>query len=389
MAKMQCPKCGARTELPDDPMAERARCTYCQHTFVIGEVVPPVPVRVPMEGDRPPPRRASAMVLVLLLVVAAGAGGIMLMRTPPPTPQPVPTPSEPTASPTPAPTKSAMPDTAPPPLADVVLTFGGKGTGPGQMDRPKWIAVGPDGTIWTVDLPSRIQAFDAKGTWLRSFQPTTSNQGDGPLEDDIEYIGGIAIDHAEHAWIALGYDVLELSTKDGALVKKLPMSRPDRCYRHLAIDGADTLYVSSNCPKPDVHAIFTINTKTASITHRFAEPNNFEKATDWKMGIDAQGNVYCPHSNERKLVVLDRDWKLVRTLSIGADAFVGNTAVDGAGRIFTRTFDGIEVFDRDARPLGRLPPPADKALDVAIGPDGDIYLLTSEGMVVRMKWRAR
>jgi sugar lactone lactonase YvrE len=386
MAKVQCPKCGARTELSDEPGAERARCQYCQHSFDVTEIVPPVPVRVPIDGDGEPPRRGSLLFVGILLVAAAAGGVFLMVRERPPTPQPVPTPSEPTQAPTPAPTKSVVVDAAPPPLADVVLTFGGKGTGPGQMDRPDWITVGPDGTIWTVDLPSRIQAFDAKGTWLRSFQPTTTNQGDGPLEDDIEYIGGIAVDRNEHVWVSLGYDLLELSAKDGALIKKLPMSRPDRCFRHMAIDGAGLLYVTSNCAKQDVHGIFTIDTKTGSIVHRFAEPNNFEKATDWKMGLDAQGNVYCPHSEERKVVVLDRAWKLVRTFGASNDGFFSNIAIDGAGRIFVRTFEGIEVRDDQLRVLGVLKPTG-REMDVAIGPEGEIYVLSSDGTITRMKWR--
>ena len=68
---------------------------------------------------------------------------------------------------------------------------------PGTFARPTNIAVGPNGDAYVSDtLNSRIQIFDADGTFLSMF----GKPGDGPA--DFARPKGIALDRDGHVWVA-------------------------------------------------------------------------------------------------------------------------------------------------------------------------------------------
>ena len=49
--------------------------------------------------------------------------------------------------------------------AELVLEFGGKGTGPGLLDDPRRIAVDGSGHLWVADYgDGRLQEFDPPGS---------------------------------------------------------------------------------------------------------------------------------------------------------------------------------------------------------------------------------
>jgi len=51
-----------------------------------------------------------------------------------------------------------------------IQTWGRRGLGDGQFQKPRAIAYGPDSNLYIVDMTSRIQVFDTDGTFLRSWR---------------------------------------------------------------------------------------------------------------------------------------------------------------------------------------------------------------------------
>lgn len=69
-----------------------------------------------------------------------------------------------------------------------LLAWGTPGSGAGQFNGPAGIAVGPDGTVYVVDtLNNRVQRFDANGNFLSQWG--TPGSGDGQFSNPI----GVAV----------------------------------------------------------------------------------------------------------------------------------------------------------------------------------------------------
>ena len=51
-----------------------------------------------------------------------------------------------------------------------IQTWGRRGLGDGQFQKPRAIAYGPDGNLYIVDMTARIQVFDTEGNFVRSWR---------------------------------------------------------------------------------------------------------------------------------------------------------------------------------------------------------------------------
>jgi sugar lactone lactonase YvrE len=51
------------------------------------------------------------------------------------------------------------------------MVWGRRGTGPGKLNKPRAITIGPQDEIYIVDMTPRIQVFDGDGRLLRGWQP--------------------------------------------------------------------------------------------------------------------------------------------------------------------------------------------------------------------------
>ena len=91
-------------------------------------------------------------------------------------------------------------------------SFGGNGSGRGQMHYPLDVDVAPDGTVLVADTANnRVQAFDANGTFLRQFGPNTTDGGSLRLPSAVAA-------NRTHAFVAdsLNARVAVFSASDGS-----------------------------------------------------------------------------------------------------------------------------------------------------------------------------
>ena len=59
----------------------------------------------------------------------------------------------------------------------VVQATGGKGTGVGQFNKPRSVAVGPNDDVFAVDMTGRVQRFDSSGRYLNFWQMQETERG--------------------------------------------------------------------------------------------------------------------------------------------------------------------------------------------------------------------
>ncbi len=115
----------------------------------------------------------------------------------------------------------AAPVPASPALAPSVFTAG-PGSGPGQLVRPKGIAVDGNGNIYVADGGNgRIQKFDSEGRFVIEFG------NNGPAEVLLKSPSGVAVDEAGMIWVVDG------------VAHKLTKFNPDGTFAD-SYDGPDT-----------------------------------------------------------------------------------------------------------------------------------------------------
>lgn len=163
MEPLICPQCGGQITNYSRGQAF-ATCGYCATRFLIRPDEPDdKPPQYPVtEMTTPSPKIIAGVVLTLMAL----GGGFLLTAlfsgikgsSPPGSSTPY-SYSPPTRSGTPSP---AAPDPN-------LLSFGGKGTGNGLFQDANSITVDKQGRIYVSDDSLRVQQFDEKGTFLKTF----------------------------------------------------------------------------------------------------------------------------------------------------------------------------------------------------------------------------
>ena len=125
-----------------------------------------------------------------------------------------------------------------------VATFGHRGSGPGELNYPGFIALAPDEVLLSDVLNFRVATFAAEsGAFTRSF----GQAGDG--SGDFARPKGIAVDSHGHVYVADAlFDAIQVFDRDGHLLLAFGErgTGPGQFWMPagLCIDGADRLYVA-------------------------------------------------------------------------------------------------------------------------------------------------
>lgn len=118
----------------------------------------------------------------------------------------LPAPTSPAAAP-PAPVTSTIEAPGPLPASPLTikLTFGTRGSGPGQLSDPRGVTVGNSGNLYVVDTGNqRVEEFSAQGQPVRAFGQ--SGSGDGQFQEPVAAVinanGELAVLDAASGWIS-------------------------------------------------------------------------------------------------------------------------------------------------------------------------------------------
>lgn len=95
-----------------------------------------------------------------------------------------------------------------------LFTWGSRGRGPGEFNRPTHLALAPSGTLLVTDaLNFRVQAFDRAGRFLW----TLGRHGDG--SGDLAAPKGVAVDAAGHVYVVDAlFDTVQIFEPGGELL---------------------------------------------------------------------------------------------------------------------------------------------------------------------------
>jgi streptogramin lyase len=269
---------------------------------------------------------------------------------------------------------SANPEPA---LADLSFAFGEKGSGPGQLDDARAIAVDPTGNVFVADYQSRrVQRFDASGKFVAAFRVEEGTQS--------SLIHGLATTYEGHLWVSRGGDLVELAMPDGKVVRTLPNRQPKLSYGGIAVDQTNTIYasnfgastyVSLNGQSPQSDDIRKLD-KNGNLLVAWKDIMRSSHGAD--LAVDGAGTLYVSEAHSPYVDVVDSHGKVKERLR-PKNHTGGGLAVDGKGRIFYATARGTGVCDGTGSALGTIG--ALSITGVAIGPKNVLYTVSREGRV--------
>jgi len=390
VALFRCPTCAATLEVVDAPSV---KCKYCGNTVPVpAELRPHKPQVVIQQIDFSAPQYAEAnragrsigcAIAVIVLIISIGAVGVGLFAS-----QSAMTSVQTVLQDV----SSQMPDVpGVPPIkptpgfATIVQEFGAKGSGPGQMDDARYVALDADGNIWTADYEDgRVQQFDPSGKFLQLIQvPADKN--------DNTLIEGLTADLKGNVYVARGGDILKYSSADGSLLKTFPGKFPDTRYQALAVDAQNNLYaIHSTASDNSVIKLNPDGKQLARWDDIVTKVNKKDAAMDLGITVDGVGNIYVASSFGNQVYIYDPKGQFIDRFGQegsepGQFSFPKDIAVDGQKHLYVHHSGGIDQFDTGGRFIGSLPIDYAKGSPrtVVVDREGQVYTVTSEGKVLK------
>jgi len=407
-----CPTCGASLPVPD---AASIRCEYCgSHVLVPPEYrerkktapiqnSPQVIVQI-ADADRAETsttgRRSAARIISSILVIIAicviisgalSATGVLTAASIFGSVVEDISAQLPIASPTMVPAiATSIPTSTQAPLVQVDLLFGGEGSGPGQFDDPRYVALDPEGNIFVADYSDgRIQKFDQAGKFLQLINVE-------PDKNDTILIRSMAADFSGNLYVSRGGDLLIYNTADGGLVGSIPGQFPNINHDQVVIDPANNLYAVNTAHGDDALMKYdpqgNLLWEKTEILQGVA-PKNTPAGLD-RIIVDGLGNIFALNSFVNEIYRFDTDGNFRdRFGSKGKEPQQFNhpdaMAVDGKGRIFVvDSHEGylFKVFDQSGTFLQSLPLPAPLTFPrmILFDVNGNLYVVTNTNQVARV-----
>jgi outer membrane protein assembly factor BamB len=401
----RCPTCAATLEVVDAPSV---KCKYCGNTVPVpAELRPHKPQVVIQQVDfssqyapvSKTGRGLGCAIAVIVLVISIGAVGVGLFAS-----QSAITsvqsvlddvqsqiPEMPDVQAT---VNAAMPgvevpglpqDKSAPGFATIVQEFGAKGSGPGQMDDARYVALDADDNIWTADYQDgRVQQFDPSGKFLQLIQVP-------PDKNDYTLIEGLTADLKGNLYVARGGDILKYSIADGSLLATFAGQFPNTRYQALAVDAQNNLYaVHSTASDNAVIKLSPAGKQLARWDDIVTKVNKKDAAMDLGIAVDGLGNIYLASSFGNQVYSYDPQGEFIDRFGQQGDEpgtvdSPRDLAVDGQKHLYIHHNDGIDQFDTSGRFIGKLPIDYTKGSPrtVAVDREGFVYTVTSNGMVLK------
>ncbi len=266
-----------------------------------------------------------------------------------------------------------------------VQIIGSPGTGLGQFNKPRSIAVDRQDNIYVADMTGRIQKFSPDGKFLAHWQMPETDLG-RPKGMCRDTDGNVVI-------IEPHYQRVNHFSPDGKLIRQWGQHGTNRGQlvlpRAIVINSKGDAYVSEYTTVDRVQH-FSKNGEQwiGTFGHTGTHPGEFNRAEG--LGLDLAGRVYVADSCNHRIQVFSEDGKFVKTYGRagarqGELSYPYDVQVDAIGYQFVCEFGNsrIQIFDASGNSveiIGRAGAAAgefNNPWSIALDSKGNLYVADS------------
>ena len=262
--------------------------------------------------------------------------------------------------------------------------FGSRGSGPGQFQKPRSVAVDAQDNFYVVDMTSRVQSFTPAGEYVGSWQLPVTDLGKpkGMCRDAQGRIVVLEPHYARVNHFAPNGTLEELWGEQGINPGQLDFPRD------VAVAPDGRLYVSEYLRSERVQVFSPDRQLQQVIGAAGRGPGQFNRAEG--IALDAHGRLYVADSCNHRVQIFDADGSFLLThgrpgSGPGEMSYPYDIAVDVEGRHYVCEFGNsrIQVFDQDGRWLetiggpGAAPGRFSNPWSIALDSRGNLYVADS------------
>ena len=272
---------------------------------------------------------------------------------------------------------AAPPPAPPPPKAAALFSFGAPGTGAGQFEDVRAIAVDGQGRLYASDFQrtGRIQVFDAEGTFQTQW-----------LVSDRYPVSGMAATRDGAVYVV---QQGEIAKYDGATGKRLSKVDYAQGFHDVAVlpDGSLVAYGWFDGHDRVVH-LDGGGRVTREVSDVLGEQLH-EVLLEGQVAADDAGRTWVLTGlSEPAIVQLSRSGALAGRIPSGkprAQQFTGSAeiAADGAGRLLVTGREGVQLWRTDGTYLETLPVDG-MPRDLAVVDPATVWVSTSNQKLVKL-----
>lgn len=267
-----------------------------------------------------------------------------------------------------------------------VEIIGSRGTGPGQFNKPRSLALDTNDNLFVVDMTGRVQKFSPEGKFLLSWQMPQTDQGK-PKGMCRDRDGNIVV-------VEPHYQRVNHFTSEGKLVAQWGAKGTNAgeltLPRAVAVDTKGNVIVSEYTLVDRVQK-FSAQGKQRLAT--WGTPGlasgQFNRAEG--VAADAADRVYIADSCNHRIQIFSPEGKFLRTYGHAGEhtnelSYPYDIRVDEQGRQYVCEFGNsrIQVFDSQDRPIeligkaGSAPGEFNNPWSVALDSKGNLYVADSQ-----------